>query len=152
MASLLTGESRSSSGPIKNEKIALAIAECKRLHLTILAPDINKSGRDFTIEEKKLIRFGLSAIKNVGDAAIKNILENRNDGLFTSFENFCERVDLSTINKKTIESLIKAGAMDAFGNNRATLLASYQDIVEAINKKKKQDSLGQVSLFGESVN
>ncbi|EKD87016.1 MAG: DNA polymerase III subunit alpha, partial [uncultured bacterium] len=146
---LLTAESRGSTGPIKNEKIAQAIAECKRLKLTVLPPDINKSGRDFTIENGTLIRFGLSAIKNVGDAAIRNILENRDKGDFNSFEDFCGRADLGTINKKTIESLIKAGAMDTFGN-RASLLSSYADIVDNVNKKKKQTSQGQESLFGET--
>lgn len=148
MTALLTAESRGASGPIKNEKIAQAIAECKRLKLVVLPPDINKSGEDFTIENNTMTRFGLSAIKNVGVAAIKNILENKKKGDFNSFEDFCGRVDLSTINKKTIESLIKAGAMDSFGN-RASLLSSYQDIVDNINTKKKQTSKGQVSLFGE---
>lgn len=151
MTALLTAESRGTTGPAKNEKIAQAIAECKRLGLTVLPPDINVSGKDFTIEKNKLIRFGLSAIKNVGDAAIKNIHENRKEGKFESFENFCGRVDLSTINKKTIESLIKAGAMDTFGINRAHLLSNYQDIIEAINKKKKAVNSGQTSLFGESA-
>ncbi len=149
MTALLTAESRGSTGPIKNEKISQAIAECKRLYLVVLPPNINKSGRDFTIEEKTKIRFGLSAIKNVGEAAILNILENRDKGEFKSFEDFCKRVNLSTINKKTIESLIKAGAMDIFGN-RAFLLSSHQDIVEQINRIKKQSSAGQTSLFGDS--
>ena len=149
MTALLTAESRGSSGPVKNEKIAQAIAECKRLLITVLPPEINKSHKDFVIEDKELIRFGLSAIKNVGYAAIKNIFENKASGLFLSFEDFCERVDLSTINKKTIESLIKAGAFDTFGN-RAFLLSSYQEIVENINRTKKQKIGGQVSLFGET--
>lgn len=150
MTALLTAESRGTTGPVKNEKIAQAIAECKRLNITVLPPDINKSEKDFTIEDEKLIRFGLSAIKNVGDAAIKNILLNRKEENFKSFEDFCERVDLSTINKKTMESLIKAGTMDTFGNNRASLLSSYPDTVDQISKKKKQANSGQVSLFGDS--
>lgn len=149
MTALLTAESRGTSGPIKNEKISQAIAECKRLNLEVLPPNINKSLSDFTIENKTKIRFGLNAIKNVGEAAIRNIIANRDKGEFTSFEDFCERVDLSTINKKTIESLIKAGAMDTFGLNRATLLSSHHDIVEEIGKSKKQKSTGQDSLFGE---
>jgi len=149
MTALLTAESRSTSGPIKNEKVAQAIAECKRLNITVLTPDINKSNKDFTIENKEKIRFGLSAIKNVGDAAIKNILENRDKGDFKSFKDFCDRVDLSTINKKTIESLIKAGAMDLYGN-RAFLLSSYHEIIDQVNKAKKQKISGQVSLFGDS--
>ncbi len=148
MTALLTAESRGTTGPAKNEKIAQAIAECKRLNLTVLPPNINKSGRDFTIEEKTMTRFGLSAIKNVGEAAIANILENRDKGEFKSFEDFCKRVNLSTINKKTIESLIKAGAMDIFGN-RAQLLSNYSDIIENVNRIKKNKMEGQSSLFGE---
>ncbi len=150
MTALLTAESRGTTGPAKNEKIAQAIAECKRLNLTVLPPNINKSGRDFTIEEKTMTRFGLSAIKNVGEAAILNILENRNKGEFKSFEDFCKRVNLSTINKKTIESLIKAGAMDIFGN-RAQLLSNYSEIIENVNRVKKNKLEGQSSLFGEEV-
>mgnify|MGYP000597032529 CR=1 FL=1 len=150
MTALLTAESRGSTGPSKNEKIAQAIAECKRLNIIVNPPDINSSGKDFTIEEGKYIRFGLSAIKNVGDAAIGNIIENHAESDFKSFEDFCERVDLGTINKKTMESLIKAGAMDNFGINRAALLASYTNIIDLITKKKKNTSAGQESLFGET--
>jgi DNA polymerase III subunit alpha len=149
MTALLTAESRGASGPIKNEKISQAIAECKRLNITVLPPDINRSGRDFTIENSEKVRFGLSAIKNVGDAAINNILENRSKGEFQSFEDFCDRIDLSTVNKKTMESLIKAGAFDVFGN-RAHLLSSYSDIIDEVNRGKKQRVEGQVSLFGDA--
>jgi len=149
MTALLTAESRGTTGPVKNEKIAQAIAECKRLNIIVHPPDINRSNKDFTIEARTFIRFGLSAIKNVGDAAIKNIIENRKNGNFKSFEDFCERVDLGTINKKTMESLIKAGAMDTFGNNRASLFSNYANIVDLIGKRKKQTSSGQDSLFGE---
>lgn len=148
MTALLTAESRGTTGPIKNEKIAQAVSECKRLKVDVLPPDINKSDNEFIIENKSKIRFGLSAIKNVGDAAIKNILENRRIGEFESFENFCKRVDLGTINKKTMESLIKAGAMDNFGN-RAKLLISYPEIIDNATRKKKQDIQGQTSLFGD---
>lgn len=150
MTALLTAESRGTTGPVKNEKIAQAIAECKRLGVEVKPPDINFSLSDFSIEETDRIRFGLSAIKNVGDAAIKEILEQRNKGQFSSFEDFCKRVDLSTVNKKTIESLIKAGSMDKFGN-RAKLLMLYPDLVEKVNRKKKDSSGGQTSLFGDDL-
>lgn len=146
MSALLTAESRGTTGPVKNEKIAQAVAECKRLGIKVLPPEINKSFNDFTIENNKDIRFGLSAIKNIGEAAIKNILENRKTGNFKSFEDFVTRVDLSTINKKTIESLIKAGAMDSFGN-RAALLISYLEIIDKSTKRKKEQKEGQTSLF-----
>ena len=148
MTALLTAESRATSGPIKNEKISEAVAECKRVGISVLLPDINESESEFTIDHNKNIRFGLSAIKNVGEAAISNILEVRKKGTFKSFEDFCKRVELSTINKKTIESLIKAGSFDSFGK-RASLLMSYPDIVDKVNKKKKKDDDGQSSLFGE---
>ena len=150
MTALLTAESRGSTGPTKNEKIAQAVAECKRLKVEVLPPDINKSNNDFAIEDNTKIRFGLSAIKNVGDAAIKNILENRVKGKFESFEDFCKRVDLGTINKKTMESLIKAGAMDHFGN-RAKLLINYPQIIDNVSRKKKQDNKGQTSIFGDET-
>jgi DNA polymerase-3 subunit alpha len=150
MTALLTAESRGTTGPAKNEKIAQAVAECKRLKIQVLLPDINKSEAEFSIEENTKIRFGLSAIKNVGTAAIKNIVENRANGNFKSFEDFCSRVELSTINKKTMESLIKAGAMDPFGK-RAQLLIDFPDIVDSTTKKKKQGIVGQTNLFGEEV-
>ncbi len=150
MTALLTAESRGTTGPVKNEKIAQAVAECKRLKIEVLPPDINKSEAEFSIEEHTKIRFGLSAIKNVGAAAIKNILENRAKGDFKDFEDFCTRVELSTINKKTMESLIKAGAMDRFGK-RAQLLIDFPDIVDTSTKKKKEGLLGQTSLFGDEV-
>ena len=150
MTALLTAESRGTTGPVKNEKISQAIAECRRLKVTVLPPDINKSQSDFTIENKIDIRFGLTAIKNVGAAAIKSILNARLKGNFENFEDFCLRVDLGPVNKKTIESLIKAGAMDIFGN-RASLLMAYPQIVEKAHRKRKQREEGQTSLFEDTI-
>jgi len=149
MTALLTAESRGTTGPAKNEKVAQAVAECKRLKVIVSPPDINKSKSDFDIEDKISIRFGLTAIKNVGTAAIKSILDARAKGAFKSLEDFCFRVDLGPVNKKTVESLIKAGAMDLFGN-RASLLIVYPQIAEQAYKKKKQEEEGQTSLFSDS--
>jgi len=149
MTALLTAESRGSSGPAKNEKIAQAIAECKRLKVLVLPPDINKSDNEFEIEDTKSIRFGLSAIKNVGEAAIRSILKEKENGSFKDLEDFCSRVDLGAVNKKTVESLIKAGAMDNFGK-RANLLINYPEIIEKSHVKIKQKKSGQTSLFAES--
>jgi DNA polymerase III subunit alpha len=148
MTALLTAESRGTSGPTKNEKIAQGVAECKRLGISVLPPDINKSGDEFSIENETNIRFGLSAIKNVGDAAISAILESRKKGPFKDIQDFCLRVDLGAVNKKTVESLIKSGAMDAFGS-RTSLLMTYQEIMDRSSKKKRQDEDGQTSLFGD---
>ncbi len=148
MAALLTAESRGTTGPVKNEKIARAVAECKRLGVPVLPPDINKSNSDFSIENKDGVRFGLSAIKNVGTAAIESILNARKEKPFSSLPDFCSKVNLSSVNKKTMESLIKAGAMDKFGK-RAALLIALPEVVAKANQIKKQFLEGQASLFGD---
>lgn len=148
MTALLTAESRSSSGPAKNEKISESIAECRRLKLEVLPPSVNESLADFVIEDKTKIRFGLSAIKNVGEAAISAILEARASGPFKGLFEFTSRVDLSKVNKKTMESLIKAGALDKFGK-RASLLSSYPAIVEKISKEAKRKAQTQKGLFDD---
>ena len=147
MTALLTAESRGSTGPMKNEKISIAVAECKRLKIDVLGPNVNRSLQDFSIEDNK-VRFGLSAVKNVGSAAITTILEARNNGEFKSLADFCSRVDLSKVNKKTLESLIKAGAFDEFGK-RASLLFSITNIVSSITKKAVKKPTNQVSLFAD---
>ena len=146
MTALLTAESRGTSGPMREVKIAQAVDECRRMNITILPPNINKSEIEFAIEDHN-IRFGLSAVKNVGGAAIETILASRNaSGPFASLTDFCTRVDLSKVNKKTMESLIKTGAFDAYGA-RAALLLAYPDIAAGEKKKKKEESAGQSSLF-----
>jgi DNA polymerase III subunit alpha len=146
MTALMTAETRGATGPTKNEKIAQAVLECKRLGIEILPPDINKSGKDFTIEDGTRIRFGLSAIKNVGTAAIESIEAARKEKYFSNLNDFCMKVSLSTVNKKTMESLIKAGAMDKFGN-RAALLIGLSDNTAKASQIKKQATDGQKSLF-----
>lgn len=148
MTALLTAESRGTTGPQKNEKISIAIAECRRLNIKVLGPSVNASEADFSIEEHEKIRFGLSAIKNVGTAAITTILEARNERSFSDIGDFCARVDLSKVNKKTLESMIKAGAFDEFGT-RAGLLASISDIVESVSRNNKKKASNQVSLFDD---
>jgi len=150
MTALLTAEAA------YTDKVVEAVDECKRMGIMVLAPDINASLTQFTIEpqEKSLdgraIRFGLSAIKNVGEAAIASILAARADGDFKSLTDFVLRVDGQKANRKVLESLTKAGALDRFGK-RAAILAGLDKIREmgtSINKLKSQ---GQVSLFGEEV-
>lgn len=146
MTALLTAESRGTTGPLKAEKISQLISECKRMKIKVLPPDINKSETEFSIEAKDKIRFGLSAIKNVGEAAIYSILKARSSGPFKSLHDFCQRVDLTKVNKKTLESLIKAGAMDAFGK-RAAQLVSIQNITSQIVKERRNVASGQTSFF-----
>lgn len=147
MCALLTAESGDT------EKIAEAIEECKRMKILVLAPDINKSEIGFTIEandqslNKQAIRFGLSAIKNIGAAAISSILSARNqNGAFNSLSDFARRVDLQKVNRKALESLIKAGAMDSFGK-RASMLASLDKLIKDSHTLAKQVSNGQGGLF-----
>jgi len=127
--------------------VALYIQECKRLGIEILPPDINESYSKFTVSNGK-IRFGLAAVKNVGDAAIQLIIKERAaNGHFTSFVDFCQRVDSSATNKRMIEGLIKCGAFDSLGANRAQLLAVYERIIDGVNQDKKRNIAGQFSLF-----
>ena len=129
------------------DKVPVYINECKDLNIEILKPDINESDTRFTVKNNK-IRFGLGTIKNVGVTAIDSIVKERNkNGAFTSFTDFCERIKNEAVNKKCIESLIKAGAFDSLGKNRATLLASFEKIVDAISLANRNEIENQVSMF-----
>ncbi|MFC1625638.1 DNA polymerase III subunit alpha [Patescibacteria group bacterium] len=139
MTALLTAESGDS------EKISSAINECRRMKIKVLPPDINKSKVGFTID-KGSIRFGLSAIKHVGDAAIEAILFVRKKAEFSSFADFLSRVDSRKVNKKVLESLIKVGALEKFGK-RAALLSSMEEIRAKVTKPHTKTK-GQESLFG----
>jgi DNA polymerase-3 subunit alpha len=147
MTAVLTAESRANTGPARDEKIASIVAECRRTGLTLLPPDINASDVEFSIENGK-IRFGLSAIKNVGSAAIDSILEARRQKPFTGMSDVMTRVDTSKVNRKTFESLIRTGALDAFGT-RAAMLSSIVSMLERSHKDKRAVLAGQVGLFSE---
>lgn len=145
MASLLSSVMGNTTDVIKY------LEECKRLGIEVLRPDINKSFRKFTTEGDG-IRFGLSAIKNVGTNVIDSILKARGeiDG-FTSFEDFLtktHRVDSTAMNKKSVESLIMAGALDSLGLNRSQMLGSYDYMLKSIQKDAKNNAQGQMGLFG----
>ena len=117
------------------------------MNIQILKPEINKSFTKFTVEDGK-IRFGLGSIKNVGIPVLEAIVKNREEqGPFKDLADFCERMQNGSVNKKCIESLIKSGAMDEFNQTRATLLASYEDIVDSINTSSKRSLKGQITMF-----
>ena len=145
MCALMTAESGDT------EKISQAITECRHIKINILTPDVNDSDEIFKVvaDENSLdgraIRFGLSAIKNVGVAAIDAILSSRETGVFASLSDFCQRTDGQKVNKKVIESLIKAGAMDRFGK-RTAMLAALDEIRTKVSLKKRKDD-GQSGLF-----
>ena len=129
------------------DKVPQYIDECKRLGIQILKPDINKSFEKFTVESGK-IRFGLGSIKNVGTVPVESIVKEREEnGKYRSFTDFCERIADTQVNKKCIESLIKAGVFEEFEETRATLLASFEDIIDTIQSGKKKEFSGQVTMF-----
>ncbi len=130
------------------DKVPMYIDECKDLRIEILKPDINKSSSKFTIDETGKIRFGLGSIKNVGVQVVENIVaEREKNGPYQSFTDFCERVQEYGVNKKCIESLIKAGTFDGFEENRKTLIESFEEIIDTIQDGTKKSYSGQVSMF-----
>ncbi|MDO8557965.1 MAG: DNA polymerase III subunit alpha [bacterium] len=155
------------------ERISVLIEECREMHIPVLPPDINESGIKFSVVQnesgsgqeysalpqenhinKKVdsggaIRFGLSAIKNVGDNVVRVIVEERKrNGIFTSLQNLLDRIDSKDLNKKSLEALMKAGAFDSLGEDRGTLLASVETMLKYVRETKKVRESAQASLFG----
>ncbi|MDP2704827.1 MAG: DNA polymerase III subunit alpha [Patescibacteria group bacterium] len=145
MAAVLTAD----AGDV--EKIAETINECKRMGLAVLPPDINESFRDFTVvgggTENEKIRFGLLTIKNLGEGVAHSIIDERKaNGKYTSLKNFLDRITDRNLNKKSLEALIKSGALDEFGE-RGELIHNLENILE-YNKQKNHGPKNQDSLFG----
>jgi DNA polymerase-3 subunit alpha len=129
------------------DKVPVYIEECKTLGIQILNPSINESFNKFTVKDNK-IRYGLGSIKNVGTAVVDELVGERDtNGKFVSFTDFCERMNSLAINKKCIESMIKAGCFDEFGKTRSTLLASFEDIIDSIASSNRTKMENQVSMF-----
>jgi DNA polymerase-3 subunit alpha len=141
------------------EKMAGTIAECHRMRIEVRPPDVNHSDVEFVIEgaagEAQSIRFGLGAVKNVGEAAIGLVVDARKAGEpFTNLEDFCRRMELKGLNKRILESLIKVGAMDTLDSNRGTLLAGMDRILGLATQEAHRRNSGQTTmfdLFGDSV-
>jgi DNA polymerase-3 subunit alpha len=145
MAALITSIMGSSG------TVSLYIRECKRLGIEILPPDVNESRGGFTVEEGK-IRFGLSAVKNVGTNVISEIIKAREEkGKLTSFTDFCKKVDQSVLNKRQIESLIKCGAFDFLKIHRSQLMKIYEKTIDSAINRKKRNLEGQFSLFDAAI-
>jgi len=140
MAALLSSEMQSTDSIVKY------IGECRSHDIRILPPDINAGGKEFTVQGKD-IRFGLVAVKNVGEGAIDSIIAARQDGPFTSLFDFCERVDLRRVNKRVIESLIKCGAFDSTGAYRSRMMASLENALEYGQRIQKDKLDPQMGLF-----
>ena len=135
----------------QQEKIATAVAECRRLGITVLPPDINRSGADFSIERiegnTSAIGFGLAGIKNVGFGAIESITAERSrGGMYQSIEDMCCRAELGGVNKRVLESLIKAGALDSLGD-RGTLLHNAGRILSLAQREQRRRQTGQATMF-----
>ena len=142
MAAVLTSEMGN------EDKIVIYLAESRRLNIRLLPPDVNDSERDFTIVPEG-IRFGLAAIKNVGDAAIEAILAARLQGAFGSLKQFCQRVDLRKVNRRVMESLIKAGTFDSIEPSRGRLMRQIDVAIDEGGRHQEQSVAGQGTLFGD---
>jgi DNA polymerase-3 subunit alpha len=130
------------------DKSALYLNECRRMGIKVLPPDVNDSNGEYTPKGSD-IRFGLAAIRNVGENVVASIARNRNEkGLYESFGDFLAKVDVQVCNKKTIESLIKAGAFDSLGHSRKGLMSIYLEAIDSVMETKRAESIGQFDLFG----
>ncbi len=137
-----------SSNAGDTERVAAAVAECHRMDLRVLPPDVNESSEDFTVVGTDAIRFGLAAVKNVGLGAVEAVLTARNEGgPFTSLEDLLERIDPRTVNKRVLVSLVKAGALDALGDARAQMLQKLDAAMEFAQRVQRVRASGQTGLF-----
>ena len=133
-----------------SDKLSWYISVCKNDNIKILAPDVNESGRDFTVLPNKTIRFGLAGIKSTGGAAVEAIISARSEGgPFTSLTDFCCRVNMRVVNKRVVEHLIKSGAMDSFGARRSQLLAVLDQAIDLGAACQRDRANGQLGLFGD---
>jgi DNA polymerase-3 subunit alpha len=138
------------------DKTAVYLAECRNIGIEVLVPDINVSSSDFTAVRgagsagKGAIPFGMSAVRNVGSGLVERIvIERASNGPFNDFYDFCERVDPIVLNKRTVESLIKAGAFDSLGHPRQGLCLVFEQIVDRILARRREREQGVMSLFGD---
>lgn len=128
-------------------KVAEYTEECKRLGITVLPPHVNTSGSGFTVDGKN-IRFGLAAVKNLGRGVIARLVEERRrNGAFASFYDFCRRMAGQELNRRGIESLVKAGAMDGLGNNRREMLLAVEQVLGSLEEERRRNLEGQMGFF-----
>ena len=141
-----------SSDMDKTDKVVALIDETRRMGLKVEPPDINQSRYMFTVSAKQTIRYGLGAIKGVGQGLVDALVaERETHGAFKGLADLCERSDVNRINKRVLEALIKSGALDSFGANRATLMHNLQDAIQAANQTLKAKAVGQNDMFGVST-
>ena len=140
------------NAPDPHERIAAAVAECAKLGIEVLPPDINKSAETFSVERREdgslAIRFGLGDVKNVGSAAVEGIIAARESGgPYRDIEDFCKRADLSNANSRAIECLIRAGAFDMFPEGRATLAFNVERLMHIARQERERRESGQATMF-----
>ncbi|HEY9030900.1 MAG TPA: DNA polymerase III subunit alpha [Kangiella sp.] len=141
-----------SSDMDNTDKVVTYVEDAANNNLTITPPDVNKGQYRFSVDEEGRIVYGIGAIKGVGEGAIESIVNEREaNGLYKDLFDFCSRVDLKKANRRTLEALIRAGAMDLIGPNRATLMASLDEAVKAAEQFNKSQAAGQDDLFGSVV-
>lgn len=131
------------------DKVVGLIDECRDMKLTVLPPDVNNSKIAFTVADESTIRYGLGAIKGVGEAALTGIVNERQQGAeFSSLYDFCRRVDMKKINKRVMDSLVKSGALDSLGGHRASLEASLATAMKIAEQHRRDSDSGQNDMFG----
>lgn len=130
------------------DKIVILVDECERMEMPLLPPDVNKGLLKFNVDEEGNIVYGIGAIKGVGDGPVDSILEARKDGPFKDLFDFCARVDLKKLNKRIMEKLICAGALDSLGPHRASMMATLPEAVRAADQNAKAEAIGQHDMFG----
>jgi len=130
------------------DKIVILVDECGRMGQPILPPDVNKGLLRFNVDEQGNIVYGIGAIKGVGDGPVESILKARQDGPFKDLFDFCARVDLKKLNKRIMEKLIYAGALDSLGPHRAAMMATLPEAVRAADQNAKAEAIGQHDMFG----
>ena len=127
-------------------KLTEYIGECRRLEIEVLPPSVFESQAGFSVSGTK-IRFGLAAIKNIGDAVIRHLIQERERRPFSDLVDFCTRMRQGELNKRVMEGLIKSGALDEFGFHRRQLLLGYEALLESVNRENRQNLSGQINLF-----
>jgi DNA polymerase-3 subunit alpha len=131
------------------DKVVNLVHECREIGLEIMAPDINQSSYSFTVKDEKTILYGLGAIKGVGEAAIEGIITQREQGgIFSSITDLCKRSDLRKLNRRVLEALIQAGAMDSLDKNRAALIQNLDATLQIADQHEHNSNAGQADMFG----
>ncbi|PSF05449.1 DNA polymerase III subunit alpha [Marinobacter fuscus] len=145
MAAVLTADMQNT------DKVVTLVEECRNMKLDLLVPDVSRSAYTFTVNDEGQIVYGLGAIKGLGEGPIESIVEAAKDGPFQDIFDFCRRVDLKKVNKRALEALIRCGAMDKLGADRARLMASIGKAIQQADQQSRNDAAGMIDMFGEML-